>query len=133
MANGTWIYADSPLRSWVISSVLGFEDPTKYPKAEEWSAYVLLAEALRDVYHVPHRARLIPSFDTVVDAGRRAGAFGVTISGSGPTLLVLHAPGADARARVATAMVRAFKRAGVRARAIPGRIAARGAVTHTLG
>lgn len=93
----------------------------------------LLAEVLRDVYHVPYRARLIPSFDRVVDAGKRAGAFGITISGSGPTLLALHEPGADARARIGAAMVRAFTRAGVRASAIPGWIAARGAVTRTLG
>jgi homoserine kinase len=91
----------------------------------------LLADALADVYHVPHRARLIPAFDRVVDAGRGAGAFGVTISGSGPTLLALHAPGPGAHARVGAAMIRAFARAGVRARAMPGRIASRGAVTRT--
>src|SRR5262249_41024090 len=91
----------------------------------------LLAEALRDVYHVPYRARLIPPFDRVVEAGRRAGAFGVTISGSGPTLLALHEPEAAVGARVGAAMVRAFARGGVRARAIPGSIATRGAVTRT--
>jgi homoserine kinase len=91
----------------------------------------LLADALRDVYHVPRRARLIPAFDKVVDAGRRAGAFGVTISGSGPTLLALHPRGAGRR--VGAAMVLAFARAGVRARAIPGRISTRGAVARTLG
>jgi homoserine kinase len=92
----------------------------------------LLADALQDVYHVPHRARLIPAFERVVEAGTRAGAFGVTISGSGPTLLALHAPGSGAHARVGAAMIRAFARAGVHARAIPGRIASRGAVTRTL-
>jgi homoserine kinase len=90
----------------------------------------LLADALVDVYHVPHRARLIPSYEAVVHAGMRAGAHGVTISGSGPTLLALHAPGAGDR--VGTAMVRAFARAGVSARALPGRIAARGASARTL-
>lgn len=91
----------------------------------------LLADALQDVYHVPHRARLIAGFDRVVAAGRRAGAIGVTVSGSGPTLLALHERGAGAR--VGAAMVRAFARAGVRASAIPGRVAARGAVSRTLG
>ena len=91
----------------------------------------LVAEALRDVYHVPRRARLIPAFDRVVDAGRRAGAYGVTISGSGPTLLALHAPGKGAR--IGAAMVRAFRRAAVSACAIPGRVADRGAVSRTLG
>jgi len=65
-----------------------------------------------------------------VEAGRRAGAYGVTISGSGPTLLAFHAPGLGKR--VANAMVRAFARHRVRARAIPGRIATEGAVARTL-
>jgi homoserine kinase len=90
----------------------------------------LLADALRDVYHVPHRARLIPAYERVVEAGRRAGAYGVTISGSGPTLLAFHARGAGKR--VGAAMVRAFGRARVKARALPARIDKRGAVTRTL-
>ena len=90
----------------------------------------LLADALHDVYHVPFRSRLIPSYARVAEAGRRAGAHGVTISGSGPTLLALHPPG-KGRA-VGAAMVRAFARARVRARAIPGRIETRGAAARTL-
>ena len=93
----------------------------------------LLDDSLRDVYHVPYRARLIPGFERAVEAGTRAGAFGVTISGSGPTLLALHAPGPTAGVRVGAAMIREFARAGVHARAIPGLIAARGAVSRTLG
>lgn len=92
--------------------------------------FELLAEALRDVYHVPYRARLIPGFDRVVEAGRRAGAFGVTISGSGPTLLAFHAPGLGGR--IGEAMVHAFARHRVDARAIPGRIATKGAIARTL-
>ncbi|HZI89145.1 MAG TPA: homoserine kinase [Candidatus Polarisedimenticolia bacterium] len=92
--------------------------------------YDLLAEALRDVYHVPYRARLIPGFDGVVEAGRRAGAYGVTISGSGPTMLAFHAPGRGSR--VGNAMVRAFARQRVEARSLVGRIATTGAVARTL-
>ncbi len=91
----------------------------------------LVADALEDVYHVPRRAQLIPGYDRVVEAGRRAGAHGVTISGSGPTLLALHAPGHGAR--IGAAMVRAFARVRVRARAIPGRIDTRGAAARSLG
>jgi homoserine kinase len=91
----------------------------------------LVADGLEDVYHVPYRARLIPGFDRVVRAGQRAGALGVTISGSGPTLLALHAPGRGAR--VGTAMVRAFARGRIPARAIPGRIDRRGARSRRLG
>ncbi len=90
----------------------------------------LLADALTDVYHVPHRARLIPAYDDVAAAGRRAGAHGVTISGSGPTLIAFHAPAAGAR--VGAAMIRAFARAGVRARSFPGRVTRRGASARTL-
>jgi homoserine kinase len=93
--------------------------------AFEKRRFDLLADALHDVYHVPHRARLIPAYARVAEAGRRAGAAGVTISGSGPTLLAFHEPGAGTR--VGAAMVRAFARARVRARAIPGRIDRRGA------
>jgi homoserine kinase len=92
--------------------------------------FELLAEALRDVYHVPYRARLIPGFDRVVEAGRRAGAYGVTISGSGPTMLAFHAPGRGDR--IGKAMVSAFARRRVEACAIPGRIATRGAQARTL-
>ena len=93
----------------------------------------LLADALADVYHVPHRSPLIPAYERVVEAARNAGAFGVTISGSGPTLLALHAPGVATGERVGAAMIRAFARGGVHARAIPGRIASRGAVSRSLG
>jgi len=92
--------------------------------------FELLAEALRDVYHVPYRARLIPGFDGVVEAGRRAGAYGVTISGSGPTLLAFHPPGLGSR--VGKAMVRAFTRRRIRAEAFPGRVATNGAFASTL-
>ena len=91
----------------------------------------LLADALDDVYHVPSRARLIPAYAKVAEAGRRAGALGVTISGSGPTLLAFHAPGRGGR--VGAAMVREFARAKVPARAIPGRIEPRGASARTIG
>ena len=94
-------------------------------QALERRRFDLLADALHDVYHVPHRARLIPAYARVVEAGLRAGAAGVTISGSGPTLLAFHAPGLGER--VGAAMTRAFMRARVRARAIPGRIDRRGA------
>lgn len=92
--------------------------------------FELLAEALRDVYHVPYRARLIPGFEEVVEAGRRAGAYGVTISGSGPTVLAFHGSGTGSR--IGNAMVRAFARRRVEARSLAGRIATNGAVARTL-
>jgi homoserine kinase len=46
----------------------------------------LLVYALDDVLHVPFRRASVRGYDTVVDAGRAAGAYGVTLSGSGSTL-----------------------------------------------
>jgi homoserine kinase len=49
----------------------------------------LIAFGMDDQIAVPHRKRLIPGFDAAVAAGRRAGAFGVTISGSGSALVAV--------------------------------------------
>lgn len=63
------------------------------------------------------RAAHIPGFDAVVRAARRAGAAAVTVSGSGPTVLAWCDARACDPAAVARAMVRAFRHAGVTARA----------------
>ena len=56
--------------------------------------------AIRDRIHEPYRKALIPGYDTVVQAALVAGAYGVTISGAGPTLLALgHPEQADAIAQ----------------------------------
>jgi homoserine kinase len=73
----------------------------------------LLAAGLDDVLHVPYRRALVPGYDEVADAARRAGAYGATLSGSGPTLVAV----ADAAraAAVAEAMVGAWRARGVAA------------------
>ncbi len=53
----------------------------------------LVAAGVDDVLHVPHRLALVPGAGTAIEAGRAAGAWGVTLSGSGSGLLVLAAPG----------------------------------------
>ncbi|HYT71304.1 MAG TPA: homoserine kinase [Gemmatimonadales bacterium] len=73
----------------------------------------LLAAGLDDVLHVPYRRALVPGYDEVTAAARRAGAYGATLSGSGPTLVAI-APAAGAAA-VADAMVRAWRACGVTA------------------
>jgi len=73
----------------------------------------LLAAGLDDVLHVPYRRSLVPGYDEVTGAARQAGAYGATLSGSGPTLLAI-APAARA-AGVADAMVRAWRTLGVAA------------------
>ncbi len=51
---------------------------------EEW-----LKAALQDKLHQPYRQALIPGYDTVNAAAVAAGAYGMVISGAGPTLLAL--------------------------------------------
>lgn len=47
----------------------------------------LLPDALEDRLHQPYRQELIPGMAQIMALGRRKGAWGVTISGAGPTLL----------------------------------------------
>ena len=75
----------------------------------------LLAAALDDVLHVPFRRALVRGYDAVTGAARQAGAYGATLSGSGPTLVAL-APRLQAAA-VGAAMVRAWRECAVRAAA----------------
>jgi len=73
----------------------------------------LLAIALDDVLHVPHRRALVCGYDAVTSAARAAGAHGATLSGSGPTIVALTPSGRAAA--VADAMGRAWQDAGVKA------------------
>src|SRR5205809_617395 len=67
----------------------------------------LLAAAFDDVLHVPFRRPLVPGYDEVTRAARDAGAYGATLSGSGPTVVaVVVAAGVRA---VGDAMVRAWE------------------------
>lgn len=68
------------------------------------------------------RSALIPGYDTVREEAVRVGASGVTISGSGPSLVAVATARADARA-VARAMQEGFRRAGLLSRSYIARIA----------
>src|SRR5207237_134883 len=68
----------------------------------------LLAAALDDVLHVPYRRALVRGYDEVTSAARQAGAYGATLSGSGPTVVAL-CPAARA-AQVGEAIGRAARR-----------------------
>ncbi|MEP6692447.1 MAG: homoserine kinase [Gemmatimonadaceae bacterium] len=70
----------------------------------------LLAAALDDVLHVPHRRALIAAYDEVVAAARAAGAYGATLSGSGSTLMAI-AP-RDVAGRVRDAMCTRWRECG---------------------
>lgn len=64
---------------------------------------------LDDVIHVPYRLGLIPGAADVIRNAERAGAYGATISGSGPTIIAF-AP-ADKADEVGIAMVKGFNAA----------------------
>lgn len=48
-----------------------------------------LSQAMNDRIHQPYRKTLIPGYDAVARATKAAGAYGLVISGAGPTLLAL--------------------------------------------
>jgi homoserine kinase len=74
-----------------------------------------LSVGLDDLLHVPYRRSLVTGYDGVTAAARAAGAYGATLSGSGPTVL---APTTAARAdAVGQAMVRAWAEIEVNAEA----------------
>jgi homoserine kinase len=88
----------------------------------------LLGGLLVDRLHEPFRAKLIPGFHRVRAAAINAGAYAMTLSGAGPTLLSFVPRGKAAR--VASAMMRAFAAAGVRSRAMELTVDTRGAIVR---
>jgi homoserine kinase len=70
-----------------------------------------LQAALQDKIHQPYRKTLIPGYDAVNTAALSAGAYGIVISGAGPTLLAL----ADIKQAeaVKTAMQTAWQNSGI--------------------
>lgn len=76
----------------------------------------LLGEAMVDRLHQPFRAPLVPGFEAVCAAASAAGALGVALSGSGPTVIAL-VRGGDGR--VGQAMGEAWHREGTDARVLP--------------
>lgn len=71
-----------------------------------------LQAAMHDRIHQPYRQALIPGYDVVQSAALKAGAYGMVISGAGPTLLAL------AHQDVATAVGEAIASAWVQAFAV---------------
>ncbi|MEH2251741.1 homoserine kinase [Nostoc sp.] len=72
-----------------------------------------LKTALQDKLHQPYRKALIPGYDAVNIAAVSAGAYGMVISGAGPTLLAL-ADKLDSEA-VEAAMLAAWQEEGITA------------------
>lgn len=83
-----------------------------------------------DVLQVPDRRALVRGFDLVCGAARQAGAFGVSLSGSGSTVVAV-APERQARA-VAEAMCAAWRQQGVQVEGFvnPSQVDGRSMVVH---
>jgi homoserine kinase len=74
----------------------------------------LLPEAMKDRLHQNQRAALLSGWNEIKAAAESAGAYGLTLSGAGSSLLVWVAPGDDALLkRVETAVSAAAQAAGV--------------------
>ena len=83
-----------------------------------------LREAFRDRLHQPYRAKLVRGMDALFQAARRAGAHGVALSGSGPSIIAF----ADCRAEeIAQAMQDAAARLHLPGKTHIARASARGA------
>ena len=72
-----------------------------------------LTTALEDKLHQPYRQKLIPGYKAVKQAAIAAGAYGMVISGAGPTLLAL-ANSSEAE-QVANSMNQAWQAEGISA------------------
>lgn len=88
-----------------------------------------LKAALQDKLHQPYRKALIPGYDAVNSAALSKGAYGMVISGAGPTLLALtdelHSQA------VATAMAAAWKLEGISAIVLKLSLDTQGAIRTT--
>ncbi len=83
----------------------------------------LLDEATQDRLHQPYREHLVPGLNDVFSAARRAGAYGVALSGSGPAVLAF-----GEAAGIGTAMAQAFEAAGTTCRILHAEFDIDGAV-----
>ncbi len=77
--------------------------------------YELLRESMEDKLHEPYRAHLVPGFPCVKKAALAAGAYGVCLSGSGPTIAAFVGQNEE---EIAASMCAAFLEAGVQARTL---------------
>ena len=73
----------------VSSRGMGSTKQMEGNKVEVQEDFELIGRSLKDVIAEPYRAALIPAFYQVKEAVLAAGALGMGISGSGPTLFVL--------------------------------------------
>jgi homoserine kinase len=73
----------------------------------------LLGIAMKDSLHQPYRLPLIPGAVAALEAGKKAGASAMALSGAGPALIAFSS---QTEADIGAAMKRAFESAGMSAR-----------------
>ncbi len=87
--------------------------------------YELLRTAVEDRLHQPYRAKLVPGLEEAIEEGYRAGAYAVFLSGAGPSVCAITS---IAKVKeVGTAMERAMRKIGVKAKVIELKGSERGA------
>jgi len=89
-----------------------------------------LAVAMEDRLHQPYREALVPGFSEAVAAARRAGAWGVALSGAGSSLLALCPP--ERAEAVGEAMRAAVGRHGVSSRWLLSSLDVQGTVVEDI-
>ena len=72
----------------------------------------LIGKSVEDVIVVPARKHMIPGFNNVKNNALRAGAFGVTISGAGPSVIAFASKKQNLT-KIGAAMKKGFKSAKV--------------------
>jgi len=80
--------------------------------------YELFARSLNDIVIEPVRARLIPGYDEARENALKAGADGVAISGSGPSLFAITSHHRNRSYLIEDALVRSFKNHGIQCTSI---------------
>ncbi|HEY8449960.1 MAG TPA: homoserine kinase [Bacillota bacterium] len=91
--------------------------------------YAMLREAMRDRLHEPYRERIYPWLPNVRRAALEAGAFGVSLSGAGPSTAAFVPAGNISS--VMQAMASAYREAGLRAEVYRAAVAG-GALARTV-
>ncbi|RFB15099.1 homoserine kinase [Bacillus sp. HNG] len=79
----------------VLPTELSYQDAVKASSISNVMVAALLTKNLEligkmmdlDLFHQAYRAKLIPEFNSIHRVAKRAGAFGVAISGAGPTVI----------------------------------------------
>lgn len=95
-----------PLTVSLTDAVLNLQNTALTALAFQSGDYSLLESSLVDSLHQPYRKGLIPGFDHVLEAARRAGAHGAALSGAGPTLAAFTSRSGEG---VAAAMEEAYR------------------------